>query len=365
LNRHEASPYPLADYMELVQRSRFGVCFHGNGPKCYREIEYLALGTPLILTAGLETDYPEPLQEGIHFFWAHRREDVPRLVRETTPEQWERMSRACWEWFGRNGTIERLFDTLATTIAGLDLEAPRHRQVRIRAGRMAGAGCRAARSLAIVDPEARALFAEDPQPCPLELDPDDLVIAELPQVGREGEVPWWVTPPELAATCARMRASSHPLHRQLLTLLGVRLPNYSIRLEGPQGEIDPLERLEAGVVTLRSPEETAELRADFDWTRRCSMKYLERVQRVRGPARLEQTVVSAVLRYRRGEREHHADVGPHFTDWYVVHGRLIEPRELVRALKLWEYEGCTLLEIRGRLQNGGQPQDFEYVLQAD
>jgi hypothetical protein len=58
-------------------------------------------------------------------------------------------------------------------------------------------------------------------------------------------------------------------------------------------------------------------------------------------------------------------VGPHFTDWYVVHGRLIEPRELVHALKLWEYEGCTLLEIRGRLQNGGQPQDFEYVLQAD
>ena len=191
------------------------------------------------------------------------------------------------------------------------------------------------------------------------------MIAELPLVGREGEVPWWVPPTELAATCAQLRASSHPLHRQLLTLLGVRLPNYSIRLEGPQGEIDPLERLEGGVVTLRSPEETAELRADFDWTRRCSMKYLERVQRVRGPARLEQAVVSAVLRYRVGEREHHTDVGPHFTDWYVVHGRLIEPHELVPALKLWEYENCTLLEIRGRLQNGGQPQDFEYVLQAD
>ena len=365
LNRGEPSAYRLADYLELVQQSRFGVSFHGNGPKCYREIEYLALGTPLILTAGLEIDYPEPLQEGVHFFWAHRREDVPRLVRETPPEQWERMSRACWEWFGRNGTVERLFQTLATTIAGLDLEAPRHRQVRIRANRTTGAGCRAVRSLAIVDPQAQALFDDDPQPCALELAPDDLVIAELPLVGREGAVPWRVGPPELAATCAQMHASSHPLHRQLLTLLGVRLPNYTIRLEGPQGEIDPLERLEDGALTLRSAEETAELRADFDWTRRCTMKYVERHQRLRGPARLTQAMVHAVLRYRLGEREYHADVGPHFTDWFVVHGRLIEPQELVAALKLWEYEGCALLEIRGRLQDGGTSRDFEYVLQAE
>ena len=365
LHRGEASAYPLAEYMELVQRSRFGVCFHGNGPKCYREIEYLALGTPLILTAGLEIDYPEPLQEGVHFLRAHRREDVPRLVQQTSPEQWERMSRACWEWFARNGTIERLFHSLATTIAGLDLQAPRHRQVRIRADRLTGAGCRAARSLAIVDPQARALFDDDPQPCPLALDPDDLVIAELPLVGREGEVPWRVGPQELAATCRWMGASSHPQHRQLLTLLGVRLPNYTIRLQGPEGEIDPLERLEAGAVTLRGPEETAELRADFDWTRRCTMAYLERVRHVRGPARLEQETVQAVLRYRVGEQEHHADVGPHFTDWYVVHGRLIEPHELVSALKLWEYEGCTVMEIRGRLLHSGPPLDFEYRLQAD
>jgi hypothetical protein len=365
LHRGEASPYPLAAYMELVQRSRFGVCFHGNGPKCYREIEYLALGTPLILTAGLEIDYPEPLQAGVHFLWAHRREDVPRLVAQTSPEQWERMSRACWEWFARNGTIERLFDTLATTIAGLDLQAPRHRQVRIRANRLAGASCRAARSLAIIDPQAQALFDDDPQPCPLTLDPDDLVITELPLVGREGEVPWRVGPQEMRATCAAMRASSHPQHRQLLTLLGLRLPNYTIRLQGQGGEIDPLERLEAGAVSLRGPEETAELRADFDWTRRCSMAYVERVRHVRGPARLEQTTVQAVLRYRHGEQEYHADVGPHFTDWYVVHERLIEPHELVQALKLWEYEGCTLLEIRGRLLRGGAPRDFEYGLQAD
>jgi hypothetical protein len=115
-------------------------------------------------------------------------------------------------------------------------------------------------------------------------------------------------------------------------------------------------------VTLRSPEETAELRADFDWTRRCTMKYVERHQRLRGPARLTQALVHAVLRYRLGEREYHADVGPHFTDWFVVHGRLIEPQELVAALKLWEYEGCTVLEIRGRLQDGGTSRDFDYVL---
>ncbi|MEB3255352.1 MAG: exostosin family protein [Synechococcaceae cyanobacterium] len=364
LNCGESSPYRLPDYMDLVMRSRFGVSFHGNGPKCYREIEYLALGTPMILTAGLETDYPEPLQEGVHYRLARCREDVPRIVRETGPEEWERMSRACWEWFERNGTIERLFETLRSTIAGLDLDAPRHRRVRIRSGRLAGADCRAARSLAIVDPDAQVLFDDDPGDCPLELAADDLVIAELPMVGQEGDRGWRVEPQELQATCARLRSSAHPLHRQLLALVGVRLPHYAVRIEGPQGEIDPFERLVDGAITLRSGAETAELRAEYDWTRRCTMKYPERVRRIRGPARLEQPQVTAVMRYLAEGREHHADLGPHFTDWYVAHGRLIEPQELVPALKLWEYEGCRLLAIRGRLRDGERSQDFEYVLDS-
>ena len=364
LNRAEASPYRLPDYMELVMRSRFGVSFHGNGPKCYREIEYLALGTPMILTEGLETDYPEPLLEGVHYRLARCREDVPRIVRETGAQEWEQMSRACWEWFGRNGTIESLFETLRTTIAGLDLKAQRHRRVRIRCGRLAGAGCRAARSLAIVDPDAEALFEEDPGDCLLALAPEDLVIAELPMVGQESDHRWRVEPHELQAVCASLRGSAHPLHRRLLALVGVRLPHFAVRIEGPQGEIDPFERLVDGAITLRSASETAVLRAEYDWTRRCTMKYPEHVRRVIGPARLEQPQVSAVMRYVAEGREHHADMGPHFTDWYVAHGRLIEPQELVPALKLWEYEGCRLVAIRGRLHDGERSEDFEYVFDS-
>jgi hypothetical protein len=362
LNRNEPSPFPLREYLDRVGRSRFGVSFHGNGPKCYREIEYLALGTPMILTEGIETNYPEPLQEGLHFRLARTREELRRIVGDTGPEEWERMSRACWEWFERNGTIDRLFDTLASTIAGLHLEAPRHRQVRIRAGRLAGAGCRAARSLALVDPEARILFDEDPGACPLRLKPDDLVTAELPLVGREAAFSWRVSAAELRAYCASIRDSAHPTHRALLTLVGVRLPNFRIRIEGPQGVIDPFDRLVDGAVVLRGPEETAMLRADYDWTRRCTMKYPELVRTIAGPARLEQARVSAVLRYQSAAGVHHADLSPHFTDWHVVHGRLIEAENLHQALKLWEYEGCRLLTIRGRLVEGGQALDFEYRL---
>jgi hypothetical protein len=364
LNRGEPNPFSLPDYLNLIRRSRFGVCFRGNGPKCYREIECLALGTPLIVTEGLEVDYPEPLQEGLHFRRARQAEDVPRIVAETTPEQWERMSRACWDWFGRNGTIDRLLEILSRTIAGLDLHAPRHRRVRLRAGRVAGAGSLAVRSLALVDPGADVLYDEDPGDCPLELAPDDLVISELPLVGREGEIPWRLGRDRQRAFAAGIRASSHPVHQQLLSLLGVRLPNFRVRLEGPQGEIDPFDRLVNGAVVLAGPEESAELRADYDWSRRCGMKYPEVVQRVRGPARLEQTLVSAVLHYQAGGVGHLADLGPHFTDWHVAHGRLIEPQELHQALKLWEFEGCRLLEIRGEARRGAEVRPFHYRLDA-
>jgi hypothetical protein len=366
LNHQEPNPFPLPDYLERIRSSRFGVCFRGNGPKCYREIECLALGTPLIVTEGLETDYPEPLQEGLHFRRAHHPDDVPRIVRETSPELWERMSRACWEWFGRNGTIDQLLETLTTTIAGLDLEAERHRRVRLRAPRLEGGTSLAVRSLALIDPDARVLYDEDPGDCALQLDPDDLVIAELPLVGREGEIPWRVGREERRAYGARIRTSSHPRHRELLTLLGGRLPNFRLRLEGPGGEIDPFDRLVDGAVVLRGPEESAELRADYDWSRRCSMKYPEVVRRVRGPARLSQTLVNAVLSYRLEGRTLHADLGPHFTDWYVAHGRLIAPEELHDALKLWDYGGCRLLTIRGRLEEeGAETRHFEYRLEGD
>ena len=54
--------------------------FRGNGPKCFRELEYLAFGTPLIITEGIEVNYPNPLEEGVHYFRAHKPEDIQRIV---------------------------------------------------------------------------------------------------------------------------------------------------------------------------------------------------------------------------------------------------------------------------------------------
>lgn len=101
---------PHKEYLEILSSSRFGLCLRGFGPKCFREIELLGLGTVLIVTPGVDVDgYHEPLREGVHYLRVRGPDDVAGAVKSIGPERWEAMSRECTEWWDRNASIEGSF----------------------------------------------------------------------------------------------------------------------------------------------------------------------------------------------------------------------------------------------------------------
>jgi hypothetical protein len=103
-------PYTQSQYLEKVSNTRWGLCLPGYGPKCNREIEYMALGTVPIVTEGVDMrNYLVPPQEGVHYLRATTPADVKRIVATTPKETWERMSAACHRWWRENASAEGLF----------------------------------------------------------------------------------------------------------------------------------------------------------------------------------------------------------------------------------------------------------------
>ena len=66
---NEQTPYRWTQeqYLDKIKHSKFGLCLRGFGPKCNREIEYLAMGTVPVFTKEVDNTYFEPLVEGEHF----------------------------------------------------------------------------------------------------------------------------------------------------------------------------------------------------------------------------------------------------------------------------------------------------------
>jgi Exostosin family len=349
INLKQSNRYSQEEYLTLISQSKFGVCFHGNAPKCYREIEYLALGTPLIITDGVEINYPEPLIEGLHYLRAHRKEEIPQIIKATNPEQWEKMSQACWEWFDRNASIDSIFKYLKHSIGEFEPECQRHRTVYILTDPDSTAASLAARSLQIVDPGARVEACEVAPPGALVLNPNDLVINELPRVGHEHNDKWQCESSQIESFLPTILHSAHPQHQKLCTLLGLRLRNFKIEINGPDGPINPFSRLEDGKLRLKNQAELAKLRIDFDWTRRCEMKYPHITHTIAGPASIEQANILAIMEYRRKDNILKADFSDHFNDYYAIHSKLIPANELARVCKLWMYTNCEIVSITGLL----------------
>jgi hypothetical protein len=361
LNAKETHRFTPAEYLEKVSCSKFGVCFSGNGPKCFREIEYLALGTPLIITDRVEVNYPEPLVEGIHYVHASSPSDIDRILSATTPDRWEAMSRACWEWFDRNASIDSSFNALARQIGQLNMAITRHNKVLIRAPRTIAAASLAVRSLAIADPTATWVSSEDRSQAMLSVEPDDLIINELPPMGGENEYNWRVKPREQAAYAAGISTSELTVHKRLLELLGHRLPNFRIEVFR-NGKPQPIaDYIHAGQIHLASPAEEALLQIDFDWTRRNAGKYIERTIRLRGPALIERPVIHAKLSWRRAEERYIEDISQYFQDYYAMHDSLIPPEKCFRVCKLFFREGGEDFSIEGFVSFQGRQRSFSYL----
>ena len=105
-----AYPYTQKEYLETLCDARFGLCLPGFGPKCNREIEYMACGCVPIVTPGVDmTGYLVPPVEGVHYLRASTPDEVVAIVKAMPAERWAYMSAACREWWARYASVEGLF----------------------------------------------------------------------------------------------------------------------------------------------------------------------------------------------------------------------------------------------------------------
>ena len=107
--------YTHNDYLKLLSFSKFGLCLRGFGPKCNRDIEYLALGVVLLITDLDILHYYNKLIENQHYIFINNPQDLLKLhnISETT---WNYMSSSCIEWYNNYASINGSFNTTINII---------------------------------------------------------------------------------------------------------------------------------------------------------------------------------------------------------------------------------------------------------
>ncbi len=113
------------EYLFELNRSRFGLCLPGFGPKCHREIECMAVGTVPIITPGVDIEsYAVPPEEGIHYFRANSPEEARTIAKTTSTEVWEKMSRACMKYYEENMNPAAAWASTIRVVDSLKKEHP-------------------------------------------------------------------------------------------------------------------------------------------------------------------------------------------------------------------------------------------------
>jgi hypothetical protein len=98
------------DYLSRISKAKYGLCLPGTGLKSSREIEYMACGTvPIIAGKCNIAGYLCAPVEGVHYFQISGPDEIAKIVEETSPQQWTRMSHACRQWWTENASPEGLF----------------------------------------------------------------------------------------------------------------------------------------------------------------------------------------------------------------------------------------------------------------
>lgn len=115
LTKHK---YTQEQYLDVLSRSRFGLCLSGYGPKCNREIEYFGLGVVPIFTPNVCTTYYNKLEVNKHFFLAKSPEEVKSIIKNCSEQQWEDMSSHGREWYETNCSRQGSFDTTMRILQG-------------------------------------------------------------------------------------------------------------------------------------------------------------------------------------------------------------------------------------------------------
>lgn len=90
------------EYLMKLRNSKYGLCLRGYGSKCHREVELMAFGTVPIITPNMSVSYLDALVENIHYIYANTPEELQQKIHSITKEQWEQMSKNCYNWYQQN-----------------------------------------------------------------------------------------------------------------------------------------------------------------------------------------------------------------------------------------------------------------------
>jgi hypothetical protein len=371
LNKKEKNAYTFEEYIHLINQSKFGVCFRGNGPKCYREIEYLSLGIPLIITDGVEVNYPDPLIEGLHYFYAESKSDIKKIIQQASPEEWEKMSLACWDWYEKNASIESSFKKLKSNIEKLDTKLNRHCVVKIDCNKSEASASMAFKTLRIFEPNSSVVFNDsddvlfrDPT---LVLSPDEVVINELPFIGKENNYMWKITQSQIHEHAKKIEKSNLNKNKQLLSLWGYRFMNFNIQLfDKNNKDINKNLRFfkqASDRCLYLNKSETAVLTSDFDWSRRCSVKYKSTQKLITGPCKVKIPFIEANLVYKKFNEIYNFNLSKHFNDYFAIYDEIIPENLIFKICKLWEFEDCDIKMINGKITDNEKTTSFTYNLE--
>ncbi len=101
--------YNQEEYLDMIGKSKFGLCLPGYGNKCNREIELMALGTVPLITDGVDiVNYWNPPIENEHYICVSSPDDTKWT--SISKEEWTIMSKNCVEWYQNNCSAKGSFE---------------------------------------------------------------------------------------------------------------------------------------------------------------------------------------------------------------------------------------------------------------
>ena len=103
--------YTQKEYLELLTRSKYGLCLSGYGPKCNREIELMCMGVVPIITPLVDLTYYNSLVEGKHYIRVSNPSEIKDKIESIPESEWKEMSNNCIEWYEDNCSIQGSFNT--------------------------------------------------------------------------------------------------------------------------------------------------------------------------------------------------------------------------------------------------------------
>lgn len=91
------------EYLSMLSNSKYGLCLRGYGSKCHREVELMGLGTVPIITSEVNiTSYMDPPIPYVHYIKIDHADELVNKLNKISPEEWEKMSKNCREWYLKN-----------------------------------------------------------------------------------------------------------------------------------------------------------------------------------------------------------------------------------------------------------------------